>query len=79
MSEISKPTASNPMPDLSGRPAWIDSLLRPIRAFRLRYVPLVMVYFAYGALGLIDVTRDMWIKEQPDAHARASSPGSASG
>ena len=22
-----------------------------------------MVYFAYGALGLIDVTRDMWIKE----------------
>ena len=23
-----------------------------------------MVYFAYGALGIIDVTRDMWIKEQ---------------
>jgi hypothetical protein len=23
-----------------------------------------MVYFAYVALGLIDVTRDMWIKEQ---------------
>ncbi|MBZ0141473.1 MAG: hypothetical protein K8H87_17155, partial [Pseudorhodoplanes sp.] len=23
-----------------------------------------MVYFAYGALGLIDVTRDMWIKEK---------------
>jgi len=22
-----------------------------------------MVYFAYGALGLIDVTRDLWIKE----------------
>jgi hypothetical protein len=22
-----------------------------------------MVYFAYGALGIIDVTRDMWIKE----------------
>src|SRR5262245_16719071 len=38
-------------------------LLRPIQAFRLSYVPLVMVYFAYGALGLIDVTRDMWIKE----------------
>jgi hypothetical protein len=40
-----------------------DSLMRPIRAFRMAYVPLVMVYFAYGALGLIDVTRDMWIKE----------------
>ena len=63
MSKISKPTASNPMPDLSRRSAWIDSLLRPILAFRLSYVPLVMVYFAYGALGLIDVTRDLWIKE----------------
>jgi hypothetical protein len=29
----------------------------------LNYVPVVMVYFAYGALGLIDVTRDLWIKE----------------
>jgi MFS family permease len=47
----------------SARPAWLDSLLRPIQAFRLRYVPVVMVYFAYGALGLIDVSRDLWIKE----------------
>jgi hypothetical protein len=38
-------------------------LAKPIRAFRWTYLPLVMVYFAYGALGLIDVTRDMWIKE----------------
>jgi MFS family permease len=46
-----------------GPPSRFDSILRPIRSFRLRYVPVVMVYFAYGALGLIDVTRDMWIKE----------------
>ena len=39
-------------------------VLRPIRAFRLSYLPLVMVYFAYGALGIIDVSRDMWIKER---------------
>ena len=39
-------------------------LAKPIRAFRLTYLPLVMVYFAYGALGLIDVSRDMWVKEQ---------------
>jgi hypothetical protein len=45
------------------RPAWLDNLLRPIRAMRLRYLPVVMVYFAYGALGLIDVGRDMWVKE----------------
>ena len=42
----------------------VSSLLRPIQAFRAAYVPLVMVYFAYGALGLIDVTRDLWIKEK---------------
>ena len=41
----------------------LTNLLRPIQAFRLIYLPLVMVYFAYGALGIIDVTRDMWIKE----------------
>ena len=41
----------------------IESLRRPIRALRLAYLPLLMVYFAYGALGLIDVTRDMWVKE----------------
>jgi BT1 family len=39
------------------------NLLRPIRAFRPTYFPLVMVYFAYGALGIIDVSRDLWIKE----------------
>ncbi len=27
-------------------------------------MPLLMVYFAYGATGLIDVTRDMWVKER---------------
>jgi hypothetical protein len=38
-------------------------LLQPIRGFRLIYLPLVMVFFAYGAQGVIDVTRDLWIKE----------------
>src|SRR6516162_9177377 len=42
---------------------WRQSITRPIRAFQLNYVPVVVVYFAYGALGLIDVTRDLWIKE----------------
>ena len=42
----------------------VSGLLRPVRGFRLAYLPLLLVYFAYGALGLIDVTRDMWIKER---------------
>src|SRR5262245_12601080 len=64
MTETSQPapaaqiaTAARP------RPAWVDSLLRPILSFRPSYLPVVMVYFAYGALGLIDVSRDMWVKE----------------
>jgi MFS family permease len=62
-------TDSNPSaavrrsPLTSTRPPWLDSLLRPILAFRLSYLPVVMVYFAYGAFGLLDVTRDLWIKE----------------
>ena len=28
-----------------------NALLNPIRAFRPRYLPLLMVYFAYGAHG----------------------------
>ena len=48
----------------AGMPSWLSAVLRPILGFRLTYLPLIMVYFAYGALGLIDVTRDMWVKEQ---------------
>jgi len=43
--------------------AILANLVQPIRAFRLHYVPLLMVYFAYGALGLIDVSQSMWIRE----------------
>jgi hypothetical protein len=43
--------------------SWFESITRPIQALQLSYVPVIMVYFAYGALGLIDVTRDLWIKE----------------
>ena len=34
-----------------------NNLLRPIQAFKLVYLPLLMVYFAYGALGIVDVSR----------------------
>lgn len=38
------------------------ALLNPIRAFRWQYLPLLMVYFAYGALGLVSVAETFWIK-----------------
>ena len=28
------------------------ALLNPFRAFRIAYLPLLMVYFAYGAMGI---------------------------
>lgn len=39
------------------------AVLNPIRAFRPRYLPLLMVYFAYGALGLIAVAESFWVKK----------------
>lgn len=57
----SRTTASSAAPR-----TWRDeievALLAPIRAIRLAYLPLLMVYFAYGALGLISVAESFWIK-----------------
>ncbi len=39
------------------------AVLNPVRAFRPRYLPLLMVYFAYGALGLIAVAESFWVKK----------------
>src|SRR5689334_14461326 len=40
-----------------------NAVLNPIRAFKPRYLPLLMVYFAYGALGLIAVAESFWVKK----------------
>lgn len=37
-------------------------MLTPVRAFRWRYLPLLMVYFAYGALGLTAIATSFWVK-----------------
>jgi hypothetical protein len=67
MDQSLKPATPSPTlrasSEKSGLP-WLPALLRPIQGFRLTYLPLAMIFFAYGALGLIDVTRDLWIKEQ---------------
>jgi MFS family permease len=38
------------------------AFLTPIRAMRLRYLPLLMIYYAYGALGLVSIAQAFWIK-----------------
>lgn len=39
-------------------------LLAPVRAMRREYLPLLMVYFAYGALGLTAVADSFWVKQE---------------
>ncbi|MEA3110044.1 MAG: hypothetical protein QOI88_4649, partial [Gammaproteobacteria bacterium] len=60
---MSEPQSAIAAPPSNWRSTAVDSLMQPIKACRARYVPLLMVYFAFGALGLIDVTRTMWVKE----------------
>jgi hypothetical protein len=38
------------------------ALVTPVRAMRLRYLPLLMIYYAYGALGLVAIAEAFWIK-----------------
>lgn len=38
------------------------ALLAPVRAFRWTYLPLLMVYFAYGALGIVAIAQSFWVK-----------------
>ena len=40
-----------------------NALLAPIRSMRLAYLPLLMVYFAYGATGLVGVAQSFWVKK----------------
>src|ERR1700752_4906419 len=61
--DTSQEIAAHDGPIISAEAGRFDRIRRPIRSFRLIYLPVVMVYFAYGALGLIDVSRDLWIKE----------------
>ena len=49
----------------SRRGRWFGSnLLLPVHSLHVRYLPVLILFFATGAIGLIDVTRDMWIKER---------------
>src|SRR2546427_9538243 len=38
-------------------------LLAPIRAMRLAYLPLLTIYLASGALGIIAVADTFWVKQ----------------
>ncbi len=44
--------------------AFTRAVLAPVRAYRRQYLPLLMIYFAYGALGLIAVADSFWVKKE---------------
>ncbi|MEO1928575.1 MAG: hypothetical protein ABGX26_07815 [Nautiliaceae bacterium] len=48
-----------------------NSLLNPIKHFKLRHLPLLMIYFAYGASGISGVATTFWVKEELNLSATA--------
>lgn len=44
--------------------AFWDILITPIRAIRVRYVPLLLIYFAYGSSVFVAIARDFWVKKE---------------
>lgn len=42
----------------------LNIIMTPIRAIRLRYIPLLLIYFAYGASGFVGIAESFWVKEE---------------
>jgi hypothetical protein len=54
---------TRPAPAAYWREQIEKAVLAPVRAMRLAYLPLLMVYFAYGAMGLIGVAQTFWVRK----------------
>ena len=48
-----------------------SAFLNPIKSFKLKYLPLLMVYFAYGASGITSIAETFWVKEHLNLSAEA--------
>lgn len=47
----------------------LDIFLTPIRAFKMRYIPLLLIYFAYGSSAFVGIAQQFWVKEALDMTA----------
>ncbi len=48
----------------------LDILLTPIRAFRMRYIPLLLIYFSYGSgIAFTAIAVNFWVKDTLDMTA----------
>jgi MFS family permease len=43
---------------------FIDIIMTPIRAIRIRYIPLLLIYFAYGSSVFVSIAKDFWVKKE---------------
>jgi len=50
---------------------FLSNLLTPFYALRLRYVPLLLIYFAYGSTVFVAIARDFWVKQSLSLSAEA--------
>jgi hypothetical protein len=64
MTDTGEATAGRPQARvLQPVPQWWRPLAAPIRGFRLAYLPLLGVYLASGALGIIAVADQFWVRK----------------
>ncbi|MBT6022212.1 MAG: hypothetical protein HOG86_02265, partial [Candidatus Thioglobus sp.] len=48
----------------------LDIFLTPIRAFRMRYIPLLLIYFSYGSgIAFTAIAVNFWVKDTLDMTA----------
>ena len=43
---------------------FIDIIMTPLRAIRMRYVPLLLIYFAYGSSVFVGIAQSFWVKKE---------------
>ncbi|MEA1880657.1 MAG: hypothetical protein U9N11_08435 [Campylobacterota bacterium] len=42
----------------------LDIIMTPLRALRMRYVPLLLIYFAYGSSVFVGIAGSFWVKKE---------------
>lgn len=60
---MSETTSDNAAAQTTWTAHFADAVMMPIKAFRREYLPPLMVYFAYGTLGLTAIASQFWVKK----------------
>lgn len=66
---MEQPTPRGPTISATVSERFTRAVVAPLAALKSAYVPLLMIYFAYGALGLVAVADSFWVKKALDLSA----------